>query len=502
LLGEWVLPPDGVPVTLGEFLRRRLGRSPAPGSVPVVAQVKACAPGLSAEAEIDHARKSPDAVSPLKPIAGASCPMKHIFVAGPRAILAFPLDRGAESEHAPADLFTHAADLRGGFVAAGPFAVALYGPAREPLWVFRMPAAARLPAGPSPYRFRCGGGSSPPQLSSFSLAGAWLVARVGEYHLIALDLEARRVAWVLNTAGRAGYEPAQFPRAVRFGPHFAVCGKFVVAQLSDGRRWFVRLDIGRPVAMPALGGRTARAWWPQAPASAGDNHLLLSDGPGLVRLAQLGGRVKWAFEPESQEGFTGEPAQARLWNDLLLVAARRNHGVEIERVDLASGKGLWPSGPAFADAGRIDLAATDADAERAYVPAANKLLALSRRDGKATWEVDLPDARSSSGWVVRAGKNCVIAYPAEAIPAEPAGAVWERLARSFRREPYLWRLPGLAATLYDAWVEREVPVLFFDPETGKRLARIDVPARGPAVAAHFGAGEAVIATGSRVVWIK
>ena len=35
-----------------------------------------------------------------------------------------------------------------------------------------------------------------------------------------------------------------------------------------------------------------------------------------------------------------------------------------------------------------------------------------------------------------------------------------------------------------------------------RLARLDIPARGPAVAAHFGAGAAVVATGSRVVWIK
>jgi outer membrane protein assembly factor BamB len=503
LLAEWVLPPDGVPVTLGEFLRRRLGRSPAPGSVPTVAEVKSCAPGPSPEAEIDRTLKLPNAVSPLKPIPGAGCPPRHLFIAGPRALLAIPLDRGAEVEHAPADLFTHAAELRDGFVAAGPFAVALYGAARAPLWVFRMPATERLPAGASAFRFRCGGEPPRPQLSSFALAGGWLLARVGEYHLIALDLEARRVAWLLNTAGRSGYEPAPFPRAPRFGPHFALCDKFAVVQLSDGRRWFVRLDTGRPVALPALGDRTARAPWPQAPAGAGEKQLLLSDGPGLVRLAQLGGRVKWAFEPEFDEGYAGEPAQARLWNELLLVSVRRNHGVEIDRVDLLTGQALWrPSGPAFADADRIDLSSADADAERAYVPAANKLLALSLRDGKAAWEADLPDARNPSGWVVRAGKGCVIAHPAEAIPAEPPGDVWQRLVRSFRREPYLWRLPGLAGTLYDAWVGREVPVLFFDPETGKRLARLDIPARGPAVVAHFGAGRAVIATGSRVVWVK
>ena len=64
------------------------------------------------------------------------------------------------------------------------------------------------------------------------------------------------------------------------------------------------------------------------------------------------------------------------------------------------------------------------------------------------------------------------------------------------------RLPGLAGTLYDAWVDRAVPVLLFDPESGKLLRRLDVPARGPLVTAYFGRDLAVVATGDRVVWLK
>ena len=135
----------------------------------------------------------------------------------------------------------------------------------------------------------------------------------------------------------------------------------------------------------------------------------------------------------------------------------------------------WSDDPAFADADRIDLRAADADADRVYVPAANKLLALALGTGKTAWEADLPDDRGGGGWVVRAGKTCVIVYPAEALPAEAPVVVWERLARSFRTAPFVWRLPGLASSLYDAWVDRAVPVLLFDPETGKRLARIDHP---------------------------
>ena len=66
----------------------------------------------------------------------------------------------------------------------------------------------------------------------------------------------------------------------------------------------------------------------------------------------------------------------------------------------------------------------------------------------------------------------------------------------------MWRLPGLANTLYDTWVTRAVPVLLFDPGTGKLLRQYDIPARGPAVTANFSADAAVIATGDRVVWIK
>jgi hypothetical protein len=501
LMREWINPPDGVPVTLETFLQRHLKRALAPASVPTAAPARPpCALDLGADADIDHTVKLPPAVSPLRIIPGAGCPQKHLYAAGPRTFLAIPLDRSAGTQHTPADLFTHASDLRTGCVAAGPFAVAVYGAAREPLWVFRLPVTDRL--GPPPEFRVCGGEEPDPvHLSSFVLAGTWLLARAGEYHLIALDLSAQRVAWVLDSAGRAGYEPNRFPGTVRFGPHFTVCGKYVVAQLSDGRRWFVELVTGHPVALPGLGDRTARVWWPHAPIPFGADRLLLADGPGLVRLAQPGGRVKWAFEVEREESFTGQPAQVLVRGDIILVAVPRNHGIEIERVDAAGGKSAWSDGPVFVDADRIDLTVADADAERAYVPCSHKLQALALANGRSAWEADLPTT-GPRGWVVRAGKTCVLAYPAEALPAEPISAVWARLARSFAREPFLWRLPGLACTLYDTWVARAVPVLLFDPETGKRLGRFDIPAKGPAVTAHFSPDATVIATGDRVVWLK
>jgi outer membrane protein assembly factor BamB len=497
LLAEWVLPPDGVPVTLDGFVKRQLGVSPAPGSAAMpVAAASPAPPDLAADADVDREVRFAPAVSPLVPIPGG-CGPKHVFAGGAKVVVAVPLGRAAPREYAAADLFTHAGEAREWFVAAGPRAVAVYGAVREPLWVFRMPADP-LPAGAPPFQLRCGCERTPPDLSSFVLVGPWLLARVGERHLIALDLPARRVAWVLSADGRPGYAAEHFPGAVRFGTHVAAAGKHVVVQVSDGRRWFVRLDTGRPALLPALGDRTALPDWPHAPPVC-DDAALVSDGPGLVRRLDLGGRVKWAFEADRDDGLTGAPPDTRILADGVFVALRRNHGVEIERVGWADGKRVWTA-PAFADADRVHLAHADADAERVYVPAANRLLALALSDGKPAWEADLP--QTGGGWVVRAGKSVVVAYPAEAIPHEPPLSVWERAVRSFRREPLVWRLPGLAATVYDAWVTRAVPVLLFDPETGKRLNRIDVPARGPAVAAYLDADRAAIATGDRVVWLK
>ena len=243
--------------------------------------------------------------------------------------------------------------------------------------------------------------------------------------------------------------------------------------------------------------------WTAPPAEGAPHRLAVSDGPGLVRLLTLpGARVKWGYDAGGESSLTGEPPQVRAWADALMVAVRRNHGVELDRLDAADGRSAWSGGPAFLDADRIDLSAADADPQRLYVPAAGTLFAIDLEDGKPLWEMDLPETNGAGGWVVRAGRRVVIAYPRVAVPAEPVGDVWERVVRSFRRAPVPGRLPGLADTLYDAWVGRAVPVLLFDPETGRLLRRLDVPARGPFVTAYFGRDLAVIATGDRVCWLK
>jgi outer membrane protein assembly factor BamB len=507
LQDEWLLPPDGIPVTLGELLRRRPQRTDPRQPSPLL-PFDSCrcrtedAPSLSPGADVRRTVRLAPGSAPLRRLTGAGATPKRLYTTNPAGLAAVSLADGETTRYDSPVLLTHAAELDDGFVAAGPLAVAVYGRGPGPEWVFRVPATEPLPGRPGSTYFFFGTEPPPPELSAFRLNGAWLFARLGEHHFLALDLRARRVAWVLGADGRTGLGRAAFPHSVKFGPAVGACGRHLVVQLSDGRRWFVDAETGTVDPRPDPAGRTARVWWAHGPTAVADA-LPVSEDAGLVRLIDPARSVvRWTYRAGRETGLAGDPPQVRGWNDLLLVAVARNHGIEFERLDPADGEPLWRNGDSFADAGRVDLQCADADAERVVVPAGDTVVAFSAADGKVLWEAALPEANGAGGWVVRAGTRCVIAYPGTALPREPVADVVGRVVRSFGREPALWRLPGLAAGAYDAWVAREVPVVLFDPETGRRLVRFDIPAAGPAVTAVFEGGLAVVATGDRVVWLE
>ncbi|MDB5309808.1 MAG: outer rane biosis protein BamB, partial [Gemmataceae bacterium] len=518
LLGEWLVTADGELVSLATLADRHAGRMAPPGGLPAPPTLTADrkppdAPGLGPDARIAATAQLPPNAFPLRPIAGAVTPPRNVFAATARVLVAVPFDQSDTTTHPAADVFTHAADIPDGFVAAGPFAVAVYGGGRDPVWVFRVPDTDPLPGRVPRPAVRTGESRPPPHLSSFVLAGEWLLTRLGEHHLLALDLKGRRVVWVLGAHGRPRFEPVLFPTAPRFEPYFYVGGRLVVVQLSDGRRWMIQITTGRvwddagttfEKAVPAgYGEKTARVPWAHPPVEIAGNRIAFSDGPGLVRVDKVvaGRFVKWwVYEADGESSLAGDPPQVRGWEEVVLVAVRRNHGVELDRPDATDGRSMWTGGPVFLDASRVDLGAADADPLRVFVPAGGKLFALALDDGKVVWEAALPDA--AGGWVVRAGRKVIIVYPAEAVPAEPVGGVWDRAVTSFLRCPLGWRLPWLAVALYDAWADRTVPVLLFDPESGKLLKKLTVPARGPGVTAWFEADRAVVATGARVTWLR
>src|SRR5205823_3831605 len=103
-------------------------------------------------------------------------------------------------------------------------------------------------------------------------------------------------------------------------------------------------------------------------------------------------KSKFTYEATGESSLAGNPPQLRRFGDAVLVAVRRNYGVELDRIEPADGKSAWTGGAAFIDAGNLDLAAADADPQRVFVPAGNKLLAFDLDDGKLSWEAKLPGA--------------------------------------------------------------------------------------------------------------
>jgi hypothetical protein len=187
---------------------------------------------------------------------------------------------------------------------------------------------------------------------------------------------------------------------------------------------------------------------------------------------------------------------------LLLIAVRRNHGVELDRVGWRDGKSVWEEGTAFLDTPQLRLADADAGVDRVYLPIGNSLVAIDIKSGKVTWEAELPELQGVPGWIARVGQKCVIVYPHAAIPHEDPVEVGKRILRTLQKNPEIWRLPALAFGLYDAWIARSLPILMFDLETGRKLGKIEMPALGPAVTICFDREKVIVATGGRVCWLK
>lgn len=520
LLDEILITPAGELVSLRTLVDRHTGREESPpgrlaSSFTLPAErAPREPPSLPASARVARTVQLAAPAFPLLPVPGACSPPRRVYAVAAREVTAVVLETAEKSTFEAADAFTHAADFGDGFVAAGPFAVAVYRIGREPGWVFRTPETDPLPDSPGRWLVRTGQRPAAPRLSSFALAGSCLLARLGDCHMVAIDLKGRRVAWVLGTHGRHRYEPVLVSNSPRFEPHYFVNGRQVVVQLSDGRRWMVQARTGRVwnddhstfdgQVPDAYGDRTAQAPWAQPPVELDGNRVAFSDGPGLVRVENLAaGRERcWAYQATGEASLAGDPPQVRSWGETVVVAVRRNHGVELDRIEPAGGKSLWQSRPAFLDTARVDLRSADADPDRLYVPAAGKLLALSLADGRVAWEAELPDRKHAREWVVRAGRKVVIVYPVEAIPHEPVDEGWDRAVTSFLRGPLVWRLPWLGVSVYDSWTDRTVPVLLFDPESGELLKKVSVPASGPFVTACFEDDLAVLVTGNRVTWLR
>ncbi len=514
LEAEWVTLPDGSIQSLGQLVDAKSGRvrvalsTPGQPSNPWRGET----PTLSINSRLKQGASFPVGSRPLLPVAGGRLRPRSAFAIAGQELLTVQLADGSIKRHAAVDTYTHAIEVPGGFIAVGPDVVAQYGAASEPCWVFRVPALDELPADLGRESVQVGEPAKPATLNSFTLAGTWLFARLGEFHLIALDLVTHRVGWVRGSHGRPGYEPRVFSDCPRFDPYFFADGQRLVAQLSDGRRWTIDAKTGGVLdasgsecigtVPPAVGELTSHAPWVQAPLEIEPGRLAIADGPGLVHDVDLkNGKTTTLYSARGSSSLSGTPPQVLVRKSAILVAVTRIYGVEVDLAEFDAEPGDWHD-PAFFDITHLELANADTDAVRAYLPAGDALHALKLRDGSLAWKAELPKTYGSAEWVARVGQNGVIVFPTAALPNVDVHETWERTMRSCLRHPFGARLPASAVGIYDAWLTRSVPVLLLEARTGKLMNRYDICSSGPLLNTWFEGDLAVVATSDGITRLK
>ena len=304
---------------------------------------------------------------------------------------------------------------RDGFVAAGPHAVAVYAAGREPPWVFRVPDTDPLPARPAQFRVRTGERAADPApvVVRARRVVAARPARRAPPDRPRPAGAARGVGARGATAGR-GYEPLAVPATRRGSGRTSPCR-------AAGRR------CNSPTAGGGSSGPTPGACDGRSRRAAGSATHDRAGVRGRTPPAEVGreparrrrragagaaagprdGRVKWTYDADGETSLTGDPPQVRAWGDALLVAVRRNHGVETR--PRRPGRRASRRGPAARRSSTpiaIDLSARRRRRRpRLYIPAGNKLLALALNDGKTgVGGGPAGRARPAGGWCGPGGR--------------------------------------------------------------------------------------------------
>ncbi len=336
-------------------------------------------------------------------------------------------------------------------------------------------------------------------LNHFAAAGTQAVCRAGEHHLIAFDIRTGEKVWVLDTAKRNEYHPQPIPSSLQFDAQFFLDDTYAIARLSTGRCWTINALTGEVLRDDPFPG----AEWPTPPAPLENHSVAMPTGPGTVMALYLKDRrERWIFRAGREASLSGDFPQVRSVSEFIVVAVRRNLGFDLHLVKPLGGP-VWGNRSAFFPADNFDVRSVDCDAIQLYCPHDDRLTAIEIHTGREVWSVTLPATHGSANWIAKAAAGAVIVYPSHAIPEEPFETVAGRVFHSFTTMPIARRVAGLSSTLYEGWAARTVPVLVFDPDTGREIRRFDLPAFGPLAMVSFspGAGMTVM-TGTKIYTLE
>ncbi|MFO0847527.1 MAG: PQQ-binding-like beta-propeller repeat protein [Gemmataceae bacterium] len=493
----WVTPGTGPPTRLRDLIREWFGLpDPPPAPTPPAARPATTVPApssLGAAVSVERTTTFPTVCRPLlsldggPDLPGLDGEPPFLLVTDGRRVVAIAPQSGQPRWTTPLPtgiVVDRAVVIGPDVVAVGRFGAVKLAIADGRLgWWFTVPDADPLTQPGSDF--------PRPVLADPAVSGRCLVARLGPAHLIGVDLASGSVAWVLDGLGRREYTPYPLPSVSRFTHLWPAKPGLVIARRSTGERVQLDPDTGTVTDVSP----TSPVPWEGPPARLPGRGFVVADGPAALTALAGPETGLWAADFGREASLTGRPPQLLPLADGVLAAVSRNHGVELERVLGAGGTRPWPDGPTLLPTGSLDLSAAAATDTAVFMPVGDRLTAVRLLDGRQVWSVRLP-TDTGSRWRVRVGRRAVFVWPA----VSRDGADWERAVRRLALFPAVWRLPALAAAAYDAWATAPVPLLAFDPDTGRQLAQLELPAGADAVVSL---GRRPVVVGNRrAYWLK
>jgi len=187
-----------------------------------------------------------------------------------------------------------------------------------------------------------------------------------------------------------------------------------------------------------------------------ENLALVEDGRHVSQVSMASGKTTWTYQPRAPTSLTGEPPRLFGGGDVLCLLLPLNFGYQLERIDPATGKHLWPDAPRLARTA-FDGTAVAFDTRTLYYAVDQVLHARSVTEGKKLWSQPLP--APAGAWKVVSLGPAVAVYPLPSLPL-----LWDRASRvpclvplgfsqvalpvpSAPRSPY--NAPGFCVQLHD-----------------------------------------------------
>ncbi|HEY7329979.1 MAG TPA: PQQ-binding-like beta-propeller repeat protein [Gemmataceae bacterium] len=318
----------------------------------------------------------------------------------------------------------------------------------QPLWYVSAPETGHYPRAPCD-EVRIVLDPQPPRpLTDFRLVAGRLFFLQNQRRLFALNAETGAVLW--DRWAPDGPLLLPFPSGC-FSPCYYAGSETVLIQ-TPGRRWLLDAATGRQIHEAA----DSPELWRQPPVELDARTLCLApEYRHLVLLDARTGQCLWTHRAANVTTLSGELPSVKGSGNLLLCVQPANIGFFLQRLDRASGKGVWPR-PRLLAAKTLESGTWTFDTDAIYIIEDRLLVARNPADGAILWRQPL---LGEDGHVRRVGDYLAVC---------PKGS---RSETRFRFRSLVgtvqWDLGPLLAP------EAICPLSLYDPKSGQLVQRLN-----------------------------